>query len=126
MKHKMQIEERAAAAEKAKAGPAAAAPCSRHVAKSAARPEMALRHSSARPETGGLRSSVRKYSSTTNLSRGESPLQSRWARGALALTCYGAIMFSHSRFSRSSPPPPGGPRFIFLKSERIVRMRNPE
>ncbi len=119
MKHKMQIEERAAAAEKAKAGPAAAALCSRHVAKSAARPEMALRHSSARPETGGLRSSVRKYSSTTNLSRGESPLQSRWARGALALTCYWSdvalLCLATPDFQGAAPPTPRRPSFHILK-----------
>jgi hypothetical protein len=62
----MQIEERAT--KKAKQVTAAAAGggrCGRHADSSAARPEMALR------------SSARKYNSTTDLSRGQSPQQSR-------------------------------------------------
>jgi hypothetical protein len=62
----MQIEERAT--EKAKqvtAAVAAAGRCGRHGDSSAARPEMALR------------SSARKYNSTTDLSRGQSPQKSR-------------------------------------------------
>jgi hypothetical protein len=61
----MQIEERAT--EKAKQVTAAAAGgrCGRHADSSATRPEMAPR------------SSARKYNSTTDLSRGQSPQQSR-------------------------------------------------
>ncbi len=61
----MQIEERGATEKAKQVTAAAGGRCGRHVDSSAARPEMALR------------SSARKYNSTTDLSRGQSPQQSR-------------------------------------------------